>query len=165
MFKIRNIFEVDFQNNVFLFKLKSILEVYFISTKVKKGHSIQIQQWSGINVFKSSNFCHLLVSMRELFPENLSFISQFSLTLQMFEVIGIVWKFLVCKFLWFLHTPTFRKFLLLFLLELFPESRPRTLSKTFRTKGHFIYDNYKYNLQKKLQKSGAIGQLSNFFQV
>ena len=35
MFKLR-IFEVDFQNNKFVSKLRSILEVYFISTKVKK---------------------------------------------------------------------------------------------------------------------------------
>ena len=29
-------FEVDFLNKLFLFKLRSILEVYFISEKVKK---------------------------------------------------------------------------------------------------------------------------------
>ena len=36
MCKLRSIFEVDFLNQLFLFKLKSILEVYFISEKVKK---------------------------------------------------------------------------------------------------------------------------------
>ena len=44
------------------------------------GHSSQIQQWSGIDVLNSSsNFYYLIVSMREVFPENFSFIAQFSL--------------------------------------------------------------------------------------
>ena len=46
------------------------------------GHSSQIQQVSGINVLKySSNFNHLFVSMKELFPENFTFTAQFSHTL------------------------------------------------------------------------------------
>ena len=35
--------------------------------------------------------------MREVFPENFSFIAQFSLTLRLFKVLQIVRKFLVCK--------------------------------------------------------------------
>ena len=47
---------------------------------VIKGHSSQIQQGSGIDVLKSSsNFYYLIVSMREVFPENFSFIAQFNL--------------------------------------------------------------------------------------
>ena len=38
----------------------------------------------------------LLLSMREVFPKNISFIGQFSLTLWLFKVLGIVQKFLVC---------------------------------------------------------------------
>ena len=35
---------------------------------------------SGIDVLKSaSNFCHLIVSMKEIFLENFSFIAQFSM--------------------------------------------------------------------------------------
>ena len=46
-----------------------------------QGHSSQIHEGSGIDVLKSSsNFYHLIVSMREVFPENLSFIAQFSVT-------------------------------------------------------------------------------------
>ena len=64
------------------------------------GHSSQIQQWSGIDVLNSSsNFYYLIVSMREVFPENFSFIAQFSLILWLFKVLGIVRKVLVCKFL------------------------------------------------------------------
>ena len=57
---------------------------------------------SGIDVLKSaSNFCHLIVSMKEIFLENFSFIAQFSvfLWLWLFKVLGIVQKFPVCKFL------------------------------------------------------------------
>ena len=36
MFKLRSIFEVCFLNTAFLSKLKSILEVYLISKKVKR---------------------------------------------------------------------------------------------------------------------------------
>ena len=65
-----------------------------------KGHSSQIQQGSGIDVLKSSsNFYHLIVSMREVLPENFSFIAQSSLTLWLFKVLGIARKFPVCKFL------------------------------------------------------------------
>ena len=98
-----------------------------------KGHSRQISQGFRIDVFKSSsNFYCLIVSMREVFPENFNFIAQFSLTLWLFKVLGIVQKFLVCKFLWFSGTPTFRQLLLLILLELLLESRPRIVSKTSR---------------------------------
>ena len=69
----------------------------------------QIQQGSRIDVLKSpSNFYNLFVSIREVFPENFSFIAQFSLTLRLFKVFGIVQKFPFCKFLWFSGTPTFR---------------------------------------------------------
>ena len=79
-----------------LFQLKKLREV--------KGHFSQIQQGSGIDVLKSfSNFYHLIVSMREVFPEIVSFITQFSLTLWL-----IVRKFLVCNFFSFSGTPTFR---------------------------------------------------------
>ena len=108
-----------------------------------KGHYSQIQRGFGIDVLKSySNCYHLIFSMREVFPENFSFIAQFSLTLRLFKVLQIVRKFLVCKLLLFSGTPTFRKLLLLVLLELFPESRSRIISKTFRTKScsHFIYN-------------------------
>ena len=41
-----------------------------IGTGRAKGHSTQVQQGSRIKVLKfSSNFYHLLVSMREVFPE------------------------------------------------------------------------------------------------
>ena len=54
------------------------------------GHSSQIQQGSGIDIPKfSSNFCHL-IAMREVFSENLSFITQFSLSLWLFKVLQIV---------------------------------------------------------------------------
>ena len=60
----------------------------------------QIQQGPGIDGLKSSsNFYHLIVSIREVFPENVSFIAQFSLFLWLFKVLGIVRKYLVCKFL------------------------------------------------------------------
>ena len=39
--------------------------------------------------------------MRELFPENVSFIAQFGLTLSLFKVLDIVQKCPVCKFLIF----------------------------------------------------------------
>ena len=64
------------------------------------GHCSQIQQGSGINVLKSSsNFHHLIISTREVFPEIFSFIAQSSLPLWLFIVLEIVQKFLVCKFL------------------------------------------------------------------
>ena len=69
---------------------------------------------------------------------NFNFIAQFSLTLWLFKVLGIVQKFLVCKFLWFSGSPTFRQLLLLILLELLLESRPRIVSKTSRTKDHLL---------------------------
>ena len=51
------------------------------------GHSSQIQQESGIDVLKSSsNFYHLIFSLREVFPENFSFIAQLGLTLWSFKV-------------------------------------------------------------------------------
>ena len=46
-----------------------------------KSHSSQIQQVSECSVPKSSNFSHQVVSMREVFPENFSVITQFSLPL------------------------------------------------------------------------------------
>ena len=50
------------------------------------SHSRQIQQGSEIDVLKSSsNFYHLTVSMREVFPEIFNFIAQFSLTLWLFK--------------------------------------------------------------------------------
>ena len=64
------------------------------------GHSSQIQQGSGINFLKSSsNFYHLIASMREVFPEYFSFLAQFSLTLWLFKVLQAVQKFPVYKFL------------------------------------------------------------------
>ena len=36
MCRLRTIFEVDFLKKIFLFKLRSILEVYYISENVKK---------------------------------------------------------------------------------------------------------------------------------
>ena len=65
-----------------------------------KGHSSQFQQGSGIDILTSfSNFYHLFISMREVFPENLNFIAQFSLILWLLKVLGIVPKFPVSKFL------------------------------------------------------------------
>ena len=61
------------------------------------GHSSQIQKGFRTDVIKSSsNFYHLIVSMREVFPKDISFIGQFSLTLWLFKVLGIVQTFLVC---------------------------------------------------------------------
>ena len=75
----------------------------FVDQKVYKnsllpmGYSSRIQQGFRTDVLKSSsNFCHLIVSMREVFPKNISFIGQFNLTLWLFKVLGIVKKFLVC---------------------------------------------------------------------
>ena len=57
----------------------------------QQSHSSQIQQGSGISVLKSSsNFYHLIASMREVFPENFSFIAQFSLTLWLLKVVWII---------------------------------------------------------------------------
>ena len=50
-------------------------------SKLHVGHFSQIQQGSGTDVLKSLNYYHLIVSMREAFPENFSFIAQLSLTL------------------------------------------------------------------------------------
>ena len=61
------------------------------------GHSSQIQQGFRTDVLKSSlNFYNLIVSMREAFLKNISFIAHLSLTLWLFKVLGIVQKFLVC---------------------------------------------------------------------
>ena len=49
------------------------------------SHSSQIQQGSGSDLKSSSSFYHLIVSMKEVFPENFSFIVQFSLTLWLFK--------------------------------------------------------------------------------
>ena len=73
---------------------KSILN---FSLDSLKSHSNQIQQGFGIDVLKSSNFYHLIASMRELFPGNFGSIAQFILTLSLFKVLQIVQKFLVCK--------------------------------------------------------------------
>ena len=43
MFKVRSIFEVDFQNNVFLFKLRSILKVDFISKKSRSINKVLLK--------------------------------------------------------------------------------------------------------------------------
>ena len=65
-----------------------------------KGHSSQIQKGFVVDDLKSSSiFYHLIASVREVFPENFSFIAQFSLTLWLFKVLEIVQKFPVCKFL------------------------------------------------------------------
>ena len=93
----------------FLYQIASLGTGTLQSCQSHEGHSNQNQQRSRIDVFKSSsNFYHLLVSVREVFPENISFIAQFSLTLWLFKVLGIVLKFTVCKFLWFSGTPPFR---------------------------------------------------------
>ena len=64
------------------------------------GHSSHIQQGSRLNVLRSSsNFYHLITSMREVFPENFNFVAQFSLTLWLFKVLQNVRKFPVCKFI------------------------------------------------------------------
>ena len=55
------------------------------------GHSSRIQQGLRTDVLY-----HLIFSMRELFPKNISFIGQFSLTLWLFKVLWIFQKFLVC---------------------------------------------------------------------
>ena len=68
----------------------------YINSLLPMGHSSRIQQGFRTDVLKSSsNFYHLIVSMREVFPKNISFIGQFSLTLWLFKVLGIVQKFLV----------------------------------------------------------------------
>ena len=47
-----------------------------------EGHSSQIHQGSGMEyITSSSNFYHLIASMREIFAEILSSIAQFNLTL------------------------------------------------------------------------------------
>ena len=63
-----------------------------VSTKVL-GHSSQIQQGSRIDVLKSSsNFYHLFLSMREIFPAYFSSIAQFGLTLWLLKVLEIACK-------------------------------------------------------------------------
>ena len=72
-------------------------QIGYISSLLPMGHSSRIQQGFRTDVLKSSsNFYHLIVSMREVFPKDISFIGQFSLTLWLFKVLGIVQKFLVC---------------------------------------------------------------------
>ena len=73
-------------------------------------------------------------------------------------------KILVCKFLWFSGTPTFRELLLLVLLELFLESRPRIVSKTFRTKSWRPFYLWQLQIQftKNCKKWYNFGQFCNF---
>ena len=86
---------------------RQLCSLFFV--KKEGGHSSQIHQGSGMEyITSSSNFYHLIASMREVFAEILSFIAQFNLTLWLFKVLQIVWKFLVCKLLWFSGTSTFR---------------------------------------------------------
>ena len=74
--------------------------VCVINIPQNSSHSSQIQHMSRIDVLKSfSNFYHLIKSMREVFPENFSLIAQFSLTVWLFNVLGIAQKFLVCNFI------------------------------------------------------------------
>ena len=63
--------------------------------------------WAAYTHKVTQPFGHI-VFIREVFPENFSFIDQFNLTLQLFKVFGIVQKFPFCKFPWFSGTPTFR---------------------------------------------------------
>ena len=43
MFKLRGIFGVDFLNNIFLFKLRGILEVYFILIKSRSINEVLLK--------------------------------------------------------------------------------------------------------------------------
>lgn len=63
-----------------------------------------VQNWWSQIFFK---LLHLFVSTREVFPENFSFRAQFSLTLWLIQVLGIVWKVQLCKFLSFSGTSYF----------------------------------------------------------
>ena len=55
---------------------------------------------------------------------------------------------------------------MLVLLEIFPESKPRIILEQ-KVEGHFIYNNYEFNLQNKQKKKVVqlVGQFYNFFQV
>ena len=54
----------------------------YINSLLPMGHSSQIQQGFRTDLLKSSStFYHFIFSMREVFPKNISFIGQFSLTL------------------------------------------------------------------------------------
>ena len=54
-------------------------QIGYISSLLPMGHSSRIQQGFRTDVLKSSNFYHLIVSMREVFPKNISFIGQLTL--------------------------------------------------------------------------------------
>ena len=78
------------RKSVYPNKTRALLFILLNEQETSKGHSSQIQQGSGIDVVKSSSsFYHLIVSMREVLPENFSFIAQFSLTLWLFKVSGL----------------------------------------------------------------------------
>ena len=71
-------------------------------------------QTGGIDVLKSSpNFCHLFLSMRETFPENMSFTTQFNLFLWLFKISEICPKLFILLILFIPRTPNFIQPLLL----------------------------------------------------
>ena len=59
MFKLRSTFEVGFLNNVFLLKLRSILEVYFISKKLKSINEVLLKYKQSTFLFFSVFILHL----------------------------------------------------------------------------------------------------------
>ena len=77
-------------------------------------YSSHIHQTGGIDVLKSSpNFCHLFLSMRETFPENMSFTTQFNLSLWLFKISEICPKLFILLILFIPRTPNFIQPLLL----------------------------------------------------
>ena len=102
-------FKVSVCHSSLLHSLNSTVESFLRHLKDQIWVIPVIQQVSWINILKSSSdFYHLTASTRETFPENMSFIAQFSHILWLFKVLGIVRTFPLCKFLWFSGTSTSR---------------------------------------------------------
>ena len=121
------------------------------------GHLSHIQQGSEIDVLiSSSKFYHLIVSVKEVFPENFSFLVQFSLTLQLLKVLGVAKNFHFGNFF------DFQGLLTIFsdsfccqsywsyFLNLDQKQFQKYLEQKFES--HFICHNHNFSLQKTCKK-------------
>ena len=59
MSKLRSILEVDFLNKLFLFKVRSILEVYFVSEKSRSINEVLLKYKQSTFLFYSVFILHL----------------------------------------------------------------------------------------------------------
>ena len=59
MCKLRSILEVDFLNKLFLFKVSSILEVYFVSENPRSINEVLLKYKQSIFLFYSVFILHL----------------------------------------------------------------------------------------------------------